>query len=128
MGSSGQGAARQLGNQRTGITQSPSCGHNLFGAGSAAVVEVTVPRDGVIADYYVTQGMLEYFIDKVTGRFHLRRPIVMISVPYGVTSVERRAVRVGGGSVVRMCNTPCVGGTGAARRDAARNAAQRPDR
>jgi rod shape-determining protein MreB len=50
-------------------------------------------RDGVIADYFVTQGMLEYFISKVAGRFHLRKPVVMISVPYGVTSVERRAVR-----------------------------------
>lgn len=57
-------------------------------------IEVMRPlRDGVIADYFVTQGMLEYFIGKVTGRLRLRKPIVMISVPYGVTSVERRAVR-----------------------------------
>jgi rod shape-determining protein MreB and related proteins len=57
-------------------------------------IEVMRPlRDGVIADYFVTQGMLEYFISKVAGRFRLRKPIVMISVPYGVTSVERRAVR-----------------------------------
>jgi rod shape-determining protein MreB len=57
-------------------------------------IEVMRPlRDGVIADYFVTQGMLEYFISKVTGRFRLRKPVVMISVPYGVTSVERRAVR-----------------------------------
>jgi rod shape-determining protein MreB len=57
-------------------------------------IEVMRPlRDGVIADYFVTQGMLEYFITKVTGRLRLRKPIVMISVPYGVTSVERRAVR-----------------------------------
>jgi rod shape-determining protein MreB len=50
-------------------------------------------RDGVIADYFVTQGMLEYFITKVAGRWPMRKPSVMISVPYGVTSVERRAVR-----------------------------------
>lgn len=57
-------------------------------------IEVMRPlRDGVIADYFVTQGMLEYFIGKVTGRLRLRKPVVMISVPYGVTSVERRAVR-----------------------------------
>jgi rod shape-determining protein MreB and related proteins len=37
--------------------------------------------------------MLRYFIEKVAGRLHIRRPMVMISVPYGVTSVERRAVR-----------------------------------
>ncbi len=57
-------------------------------------IEVMRPlRDGVIADYFVTQGMLEYFIGKVTGRLRLRKPVLMISVPYGVTSVERRAVR-----------------------------------
>ena len=60
---------------------------------TAENLEVMRPlRDGVIADYFVTQGMLEYFINKVAGRFHLRRPVVMISVPYGVTSVEKRAV------------------------------------
>lgn len=57
-------------------------------------IEVMRPlRDGVIADYFVTQGMLEYFIGKVAGRLRLRKPVVMISVPYGVTSVERRAVK-----------------------------------
>ncbi len=50
-------------------------------------------RDGVIADYFVTQGMLEYFITKVAYRIPLRKPSVMISVPYGVTKVERRGVR-----------------------------------
>ncbi len=56
-------------------------------------IEVMRPlRDGVIADYFVTEGMLKYFIRNVAGR-SLRKPVVMISVPYGVTSVERRAVR-----------------------------------
>jgi len=60
-------------------------------------IEVMRPlRDGVIADYFVTEAMLRYFIDKVAGRIHLRRPVVMISVPYGVTSVERRAVKEAG--------------------------------
>jgi rod shape-determining protein MreB and related proteins len=49
-------------------------------------------RDGVIADYMVTEAMLRYFISKVVGRFPLVRPIIMISVPVGVTSVESRAV------------------------------------
>ena len=57
-------------------------------------IEVLRPmRDGVIADYRVTQRMLEYFIRKAAGRFRLVKPRVMISVPYGVTSVESRAVR-----------------------------------
>jgi len=49
-------------------------------------------RDGVIADYRVTQAMLRYFISKAMGRFQLFKPEVMISVPTGVTSTERRAV------------------------------------
>lgn len=49
-------------------------------------------RDGVIADYRVTEAMLRYFIQKVCGRVFLWKPEVMICVPAGVTQVERRAV------------------------------------
>ena len=57
-------------------------------------IEVLHPlRDGVIADYIVTEAMLRYFINRIAGRFRLFRPIVMVSVPVGVTSVEERAVR-----------------------------------
>lgn len=49
-------------------------------------------RDGVIADYRVTEAMLRYFIHKVCGRFFIFKPEVMICVPAGVTQVERRAV------------------------------------
>ena len=56
-------------------------------------IEVARPmRDGVIADYVVTEAMLRYFISKLCSRFE-RRPEVMLSVPVGVTSVESRAVR-----------------------------------
>ncbi len=56
-------------------------------------IEVLRPlRDGVIADYEVTEAMLRYFFRKVSGRLQLRGPEVMLSVPYGVTSVEKRAV------------------------------------
>jgi rod shape-determining protein MreB len=56
-------------------------------------IEVARPmRDGVIADYVVTEAMLRYFIRKVIGRGQLFRPRVMISTPKGVTSVESRAV------------------------------------
>lgn len=48
-------------------------------------------REGVIADYQVTEAMLQYFIGKVTGRFQLLKPDVMICVPAGCTQVERRA-------------------------------------
>lgn len=61
---------------------------------SPDTIEVSRPlRDGVIADYVVTEAMLRYFITKVCGRMPFFRPEVMISVPVGVTSVESRAVR-----------------------------------
>ena len=49
-------------------------------------------RDGVIADYVVTEAMLRYFIREVVGKVMLFKPEVMICVPAGVTQVERRAV------------------------------------
>lgn len=56
-------------------------------------IEVMRPlRDGVIADYEVTEAMLRYFLRKIKARSMGRGPEVMISVPYGVTSVEKRAV------------------------------------
>lgn len=49
-------------------------------------------RDGVIADYKVTEAMIRYFINKVGGRIRLFKPEVMVSVPAGITSTEKRAV------------------------------------
>lgn len=49
-------------------------------------------RDGVIADYVVTEAMLRYFIDRVCGKRRLFKPEVMVCVPAGCTQVERRAV------------------------------------
>ena len=49
-------------------------------------------RDGVIADYRVTEAMLRHFLKKSLSRYSLFRPDVMVSVPAGVTSTERRAV------------------------------------
>jgi rod shape-determining protein MreB len=49
-------------------------------------------KDGVIADYRVTQAMLRYFIQKAQGRFSFLKPELVISVPAGSTSTERRAV------------------------------------
>lgn len=49
-------------------------------------------KDGVIADFRVTQAMLKYFISKALGRFHLFKPDIMVSVPAGASSTEKRAV------------------------------------
>jgi rod shape-determining protein MreB and related proteins len=57
-------------------------------------IEVVRPlRNGVIADYDITQAMLKYFIEKANGRFSLSKPEVMICIPAGVTTVEMRAVK-----------------------------------
>ena len=56
-------------------------------------IQVVRPlQNGVIADYEVTEAMLRYFFSKIAGRIRFFKPRVMISVPYGVTSVEKRAV------------------------------------
>lgn len=56
-------------------------------------IEVARPlRSGVIADYEITETLLAYMLQRVSGSLRVFRPRVMISVPYGVTSVERRAV------------------------------------
>lgn len=49
-------------------------------------------RDGAIADYRVTEAMIRYFLNKVSGRIRFFRPEVVISIPAGITSTERRAV------------------------------------
>lgn len=49
-------------------------------------------RDGVIADYRVTQAMIRYFINKVSGPFDFMKPELVISVPADISSAERRAV------------------------------------
>jgi len=65
---------------------------DMIGRTPGEIIAYRPLRDGVIADYRVTQAMLKYFIQKALGRWQLFKPDVMISVPTGVTSTERRAV------------------------------------
>ena len=65
---------------------------DMIGCTPDTIIAYRPLRDGVIADYRVTEAMLRYFINKAGGRFRLFRPEVMVSVPAGVTSTERRAV------------------------------------
>ncbi|MFW6097363.1 MAG: rod shape-determining protein [Chloroflexota bacterium] len=82
--------------EKTVIVEVGRAAREMYGR-TPEEIEVMRPlRDGVIADYFVTEAMLRYFIQRVTGRLNVRKPMVMISVPYGVTSVERRAVREAG--------------------------------
>ena len=64
----------------------------MLGRTPGNIVASRPMRDGVIADYAVTEAMLRYFIQKVCGRMFVFKPEVMICVPAGVTQVERRAV------------------------------------
>jgi rod shape-determining protein MreB len=64
---------------------------HMLGRTPEALIASRPMRDGVIADYQVTEAMLKYFIGKVVGRFQLFKPNVMVCVPAGCTQVERRA-------------------------------------
>ena len=74
-------------------------------------------RDGVIADYLVTESMLRYFLDRVCGRTRFFKPEVMICVPAGVTQVERRAVLdatlSAGAKIAYLIDEPLVAAIGA---------------
>jgi len=63
----------------------------MLGRTPEALIASRPMRDGVIADYQVTEAMLRYFISKVVGRFQFFKPDVMVCVPAGCTQVERRA-------------------------------------
>lgn len=64
----------------------------MIGKTPDSIIASRPMKDGVIADYKVVQAMLKYFIKKAGGRIRLFRPEVMVSVPAGITSTERRAV------------------------------------
>ena len=64
----------------------------MLGRTPDSIVASRPLRDGVIADYRVTEAMLKYFITKAIGNVRLFRPEVMVSIPAGITSTERRAV------------------------------------
>ena len=64
----------------------------MIGRTPGEIIAYRPMKDGVIADYRVTEAMLRYYIKKALGPWNLFKPEVMISVPAGVTSTERRAV------------------------------------
>ena len=65
----------------------------MMGRAPDGIAIIRPMREGVIADYTITEAMLRYFIAKVCGRFRLSKPEVVICIPAGSTSVEQRAVR-----------------------------------
>lgn len=65
---------------------------NMIGRTPDTIVAYRPMRDGVIADYRVTEAMLRYYFNKVLGTWNIFKPEVLISVPAGVSSTEKRAV------------------------------------
>lgn len=65
---------------------------DMLGRTPGNIVATRPMRDGVIADYRITEALLSYLLDRAAGRNRLFKPEVMICVPSGVTQVERRAV------------------------------------
>src|SRR5438132_12763668 len=85
--------AKENGSQRPRIVAVGEEARLMLGRTPGNITALRPMRDGVIADYVITQHMLKHFIDKVCGNIRIFRPELMICVPSGVTSVERRAVK-----------------------------------
>ncbi len=66
---------------------------HMLGRTPGSIVAIRPMRDGVIADFEVTEAMLRHFIQKVHNRRSFVRPRIIIAVPSGITQVEKRAVR-----------------------------------
>lgn len=64
----------------------------MLGRTPDTIIAVRPLKDGVIADYKTTEAMLRYFINKALGGLRIFRPEVMVAVPAGITSTEKRAV------------------------------------
>jgi len=65
----------------------------MLGRTPGNIVAIRPMRDGVIADFEITEAMLRYFIAKAHNRRTMVKPRVIVCVPYGITEVEKRAVR-----------------------------------
>ena len=64
----------------------------MLGRTPGNIVAIRPLREGVIADYDTTESMLRHFIEKVAGRSFIFKPRIMVCIPSGVTTVEKRAV------------------------------------
>lgn len=90
---------------------------DMLGRTPGNVVAMRPLRDGVIADYSITEAMLSYFIDKACGHARFFKPEVMVCIPSGVTQVERRAVldatMAAGAKVAYLIDEPLAAAIGA---------------
>jgi rod shape-determining protein MreB and related proteins len=65
----------------------------MLGRTPGSIVAIRPMKDGVIANFEITEAMLKYFITKVHNRKKLVRPRIIVGIPSGITQVEKRAVR-----------------------------------
>ncbi len=86
-------ALRKVGNRGNKILAVGKEAKTMLGRTPGDIVATRPMKDGVIADFDITETMLRYFIRRVHNRRSLVRPRIIISVPSGVTQVEKRAVR-----------------------------------
>ena len=90
---------------------------DMLGRTPGNIVASRPMKDGVIADYQITEAMLKYFINKVCGRTRIFKPEVMVCVPSGCTQVERRAVvdatLAAGARAVYLIDEPLAAAVGA---------------
>jgi len=90
---------------------------DMLGRTPGNIVAMRPLRDGVIADYTITEAMLSYFIDKAAGKSRFFKPEVMVCIPSGVTQVERRAVldatMSAGAKVAYLIDEPLAAAIGA---------------
>lgn len=89
----------------------------MLGRTPGSIVALRPLRDGVIADYVITEAMLSYFIDRACGTSRFFKPEVMVCIPAGVTQVERRAVMdaclSAGAKVAYLIDEPLAAAIGA---------------
>jgi rod shape-determining protein MreB len=90
---------------------------NMIGRTPGNIVAIRPMKDGVIADFDIAEKMLSHFIEKVHNRKHMMWPRIAISVPSGITAVERRAVtesaKQAGASKVYIIEEPMAAAIGA---------------
>jgi rod shape-determining protein MreB and related proteins len=89
----------------------------MLGRTPGNIVALRPLRDGVIADYTITEAMLSYFIDRAVGKSRFFKPEVMVCIPSGVTQVERRAVldatMAAGAKIAYLIEEPLAAAIGA---------------
>ena len=89
----------------------------MLGRTPGNIIALRPLRDGVIADYTITEAMLSYFIDKAAGKSRFFKPEVMVCIPSGVTQVERRAVldatMAAGAKIAYLIEEPLAAAIGA---------------